>query len=67
MFCGLTLGLVRSCSQVLLCFAADELAAVHRSGELLRITITTAMTTTSDFIQDASFRWEAGEVSGNTN
>ena len=33
MFCGLTLGLVRSCSQVLLCFAADELAAVHRSGQ----------------------------------
>ena len=33
MFSGLTLGLVRSCSQFLLCFAADELAAVHRSGQ----------------------------------
>ena len=33
MFSGLTLGLVRSCSQYLLCFAADELAAVHRSGQ----------------------------------
>ena len=33
MFSGLPLGLVRSCSQFLLCFAADELAAVHRSGQ----------------------------------